>query len=488
MIAFKDKREASVTVWLCLALTVLAVLILGLLEAARYEGLKSDAKEWSNLSLESLFAGYQPFLFDEYHMFFLDGSFGRKKLDIAAAEDELSLFLNDNLMIPDKSKGIHLYHLDLENVEITGYRLATDAKGKVFEMQAANSMRQEIGIHAAKKILNQIKSVNSKEQTTEKTDLYMEDAKNALDTLAQQKEQDVEKPTESVMENPINTVKEIKKRGILGVVVPSWKTVSKKKVTVDNCLMKRSISQGNYAQKENCGWYERILMQEFLKTYVGHALAPKENGALSYGIEYLICGKESDEKNLEKTVKKLILLREGINYIYLQTDGGKQAEALAAATVIAGASVNPAVIEVVKQGILAAWAYAESIYDVKSLLSGGKVPIVKNASVWKTQLSNLGAILSDVPAGESKGLSYEEYLNVLLYTKTVKQLAYRGMDLMEWHMQSEESFAKCRMDHMITGIKLKTEYHADTLFLGILQDDTIGGYPFMEQAEYVYEK
>lgn len=68
MIAFKDKREASVTVWLCLVLTVLAVLILGLLEAARYEGLKSDAKEWSNLSLESLFAGYQPFLFDEYHM------------------------------------------------------------------------------------------------------------------------------------------------------------------------------------------------------------------------------------------------------------------------------------------------------------------------------------------------------------------------------------------------------------------------------------
>lgn len=488
MITFKDKREASVTVWLCLVLTALAVLILALLEAVRYEGLKSDAKEWSNLSLESLFAGYQPFLLDEYHMFFLDGSFGRKKLDIAAAEDELSLFLNDNLMIPEKAKGIHLYHMDSENVEITGYRLATDEKGKVFELQAANSMRKEIGTHAAEKILNQIKSVNSKEQAAEKPDLYMEDAKNTLDTIAQQKEQETEKPAEPVINNPIDTVKEIKKRGILGIVVPSWKTVSEKKVSVDNCLMKRSLSQGNYPQKEKCGWYERILMQEFLKTYVGYALAPKENGALSYGIEYLICGKESDEKNLEKTAKKLILLREGMNYFYLQTDGGKQAEALAAAAAIAGVSVNPAVVEVVKQGILAAWAYAESIYDVKSLLSGGKVPIVKNASVWKTQLSNLGAVLSDVPAGESNGLSYEEYLNVLLYTKTVKQLAYRSMDLMEWHMQNEEEFAKCRMDHMIMGIKLKTEFHADTLFLGIFQDDTIGGYPFMERTEYVYEK
>ena len=99
MIIFKDKREGSITVWLCLVLTVMAALILGLLEAARYEGLKSDAKEWSNLTAESLFAGYQPFLLEEYHMFFLDGSFGRKKLDIKTAEDKLTLFLNDNLIL-----------------------------------------------------------------------------------------------------------------------------------------------------------------------------------------------------------------------------------------------------------------------------------------------------------------------------------------------------------------------------------------------------
>lgn len=486
MIIFKDKREGSITVWLCLVLTVMAALILGLLEAARYEGLKSDAKEWSNLTAESLFAGYQPFLLEEYHMFFLDGSFGRKKLDIKTAEDKLTLFLNDNLILSGTSKGIQMYHMDSKNVEITEYCLATDANGKIFEKQAANSMKQEIGVRAAEKLMNQIKSVTSKNEPEKSPDIYMEDAKSTLDTLTEQKDQEDVTPTGLVMENPIDTVREIKKRGILGIVVPSWITISEKEVSVDNCLMKRDISKGTYHQRVNCGWYEKILMQEFVKTYVGNVVNPKEDGAFSYGMEYLICGKDSDKKNLEKTVNKLLLLREGMNYLYLQTDEEKKAEALAAATMIAGVSVNPAVIAVVKQGLLAAWAYAESIYDVKSLLSGGKIPIMKNSVGWKTQLSNLGAVLSGETAQESNGLKYEDYLNVFLYGKTVKQIAYRSMDLMEWDMQNIKGFSDCRMDHMITGIKLKTEFSAETLFLGMFHNDTIGKYQFKEQTEYMY--
>lgn len=296
MIIFKDKREGSITVWLCLVLTVMAALILGLLEAARYEGLKSDAKEWSNLTAESLFAGYQPFLLEEYHMFFLDGSFGRKKLDIKTAEDKLTLFLNDNLILSGTSKGIQMYHMDSKNVEITEYCLATDANGKIFEKQAANSMKQEIGVRAAEKLMNQIKSVTSKNEPEKSPDIYMEDAKSTLDTLTEQKDQEDVTPTGPVMENPIDTVREIKKRGILGIVVPSWITISEKEVSVDNCLTKRDISKGTYHQRVNCGWYEKILMQEFVKTYVGNVVNPKEDGAFSYGMEYLICGKGSDKK------------------------------------------------------------------------------------------------------------------------------------------------------------------------------------------------
>ena len=43
--------------------------------------------------------------------------------------------------------------------------------------------------------------------------------------------------------------------------------------------------------------------------------------ALSYELEYLLCGKESDEKNLKATVNKLLLLREGVNFVYILADG-----------------------------------------------------------------------------------------------------------------------------------------------------------------------
>lgn len=493
---------ASVTVTLCLAVPVLAMLIFGLLEAARYHGLKSDAKEWGNLAAESLFAGYQPFLLKEYQMFFLDGGFGTEKLNMETAEDRVEALLYDNLEGPASGKGMFLYRLEALGADVTKVRLATDGDGKVFEMQAADVMKREIGRRAAKEILGRMTGVKGTEQEGREREAYLDDAKNALEELQKQREEAASKERASseaealpggvgappaLPENPMETVSEIRKKGILALVYPENKTISGKSIRVNDSLMKRNCQKGTYALDQKPGWYERILMQEYVKEHAGNALAPKEDGELSYGTEYVLCGKDSDEKNLEKTANKLAMLREAANFLYLQTDVGKQAQALEAAAMLAGASANPAVVAVVKQGILAAWAYAESLCDVKALLSGGRVPLIKNAENWKTSLFGLGeAIANDSGGGESEGLSYEDCLDALLYGKSVKTLAYRSMDLMEKRLQKEEKNAAYRMDHMVTGAAIQTEYAADTLFLGIFGADPIGGYYFLERAEYAY--
>lgn len=505
--------QASVTVPLCMAVPVIAMLIFGLLEAARYYGLKSDAKEWSNLAAESLFAGYQPFLLEEYQLFFLDGGFGSETLDMEAAEDKIEALLYGNVAAPPAGKGICLYRMDVVDVDVTKIRLATDDNGKVFEMQAAKSMKQSLGHQAAKRILERVKGVKEKGQDAENPEEYLENAGRALEELSVKKAQEAAESIsaqepgrtealaaetvssgtgtieEAPLENPIEVIGEVRKKGILSLALPKGASVSGKSVSTKDCLLKRNCQKGTYAQAERPGWYERILMQEYVKDRAGNAIEPKENGALSYGTEYLICGKDSDEKNLEKVAEKLVLLREAANFLYLQSDAEKKAQALAAATAIAGASVNPAVIEIVKQGILAAWAYAESICDVKELLSGGRTPPIKNSANWKTGLSGLGGgIAKDYGnSGESEGLSYENYLDVLLYGKSVKTLAYRSMDLMEMHMQNEAEYAMCRMDHMVAGAKISTDYSADTLFLGIFGTDSVGGYRFSERTEYAYE-
>lgn len=503
---------ASVTAPLCLAIPVIAMLIFGLLEAARYCGLESDAKEWGNLAAESLFAGYQPFLLKEYQLFFLDASFGKDKLDLEAAEGRMEALLNDNLAAPSVGKGMFLYQMDVMGAEVAEVRLATDEDGKVFEMQAAEAMKHEIGRRAAKALLGQIEGMKEKRQEGQERESYIEDAGKALEELQNQEREaaeaspegetpeetaPAEAAREELPENPIEVISEIRKNGILSLVLPRDKTVSGKTVSTDDCLMQRSCQTGTYSLDKKPGWYERVLMQEYVKDHAGNALAPKEEGALSYGTEYLICGKSSDKKNLEKTVNKLAMLREAANFLYLQTDEEKKAQALVAASLLAGASANPAVITIVKQGILAAWAYAESICDIKALLAGGREPFIKSAASWKTSLSGLAEAVAKDYAGEggeaawaddeaAKGMSYEDYLDALLYEKSVKTLAYRSMDLMEKHLQKEERHDAYRMDHMAVGAKIRVEYAADTLFLGIFGTDPVGGYYFLERADYAY--
>ena len=179
-------------------------------------------------------------------------------------------------------------------------------------------------------------------------------------------------------------------------------------------------------------------MQEFIKPLAGSAVSPEETGVLSYGTEYLICGKDSDVSNLKGTVNRLLLLREAVNYLYLQTDQAKQSESLAIAGAIGGALANPAVVAAIHQGILAAWAYVESISDVKGLLAGGKIPLIKSPDSWHTRLSAFSESLAGEYAGEARGFTYENYLDVLLYGKSLKQIAYRSMDLMEKNMQQEK--------------------------------------------------
>ena len=300
------------------------------------------------------------------------------------------------------------------------------------------------------------------------------------------KGENTEKSSETT--DPFQSIQSMKDAdGILGLVVPDGQAVSAKTISLEDCLLKRDCEKGTCKKSGKGGWYERILMQEFLKPEIGNFIEPAEDAALSYGTEYLIAGNESDEKNLKETVNKLLLLRETLNFLYLQQDKAKNAEAEVLAATLAGATANPAIIELVHQGILAAWAYAESVCDVRTLLAKGQVPLMKDAAVWKTQLSNLGEAATMPADDKTSGLSYQEYLDALLYTQSTKKIAYRGMDLMEQSMRHEEKYAKCRMDHMITEFHADMTYEADTLFLGLFGEDLAGSYQFLEKTGYAYQ-
>ncbi len=120
------------------------------------------------------------------------------------------------------------------------------------------------------------------------------------------------------------------------------------------------------------------------------------------------------------------------DYAYIQTDPEKKAEAEAAALTLCTVIGLPELAEGAAQGILLAWAYGEAIMDIRMLISGGKVPLVKNAEDWKLSLSGLmqlGSAGENVAADSGKdmesGLAYREYLRMLLFLKSQDEVGMR---------------------------------------------------------------
>ena len=82
----------------------------------------------------------------------------------------------------------------------------------------------------------------------------------------------------------------------------------------------------------------------------------------------VLCGRYTEWENLAETLEKILLIREAGNVAYLLQDKEKMQEIEGLAGLIGWmAGGNPAVTKVVEIGLVGAWAYMESILDVRSL-------------------------------------------------------------------------------------------------------------------------
>ena len=134
---------------------------------------------------------------------------------------------------------------------------------------------------------------------------------------------------------------------------------------------------------------------------------------------------------------KLSALREAANFTHIIMDSGKRNESLALAATLVGASGNAAAVKAAQYVIMGVWSYGESIVDVRRLLKGDKLNIIKDNSDWQLSLENLlkmnfhAANISGKSDGQKGGLSYEDYLGMLLLMMNRSTRNYRVMQAME---------------------------------------------------------
>ena len=190
--------------------------------------------------------------------------------------------------------------------------------------------------------------------------------------------------------------------------------------------------------------------------YMGSYLHPKEEGALSYQIEYLLIGKDRDSENLKGVVNTLCAVREAANVCYLYSDASKCAEAEAVATALATTLGVPEISPLLKTSLLLGWAYAESLYDVRCLLEGEKIPLLKNSNSWHYSLQ--GALqMEEGEKTEQAGLSYEDYLRIMLMLEKKDILTDRAMNMVEADIRMTPGNRAFRLDACYDYVEIEVE-------------------------------
>lgn len=481
----KKTLRGSITVFASLSLLLVASFLLVLLEAARVKGLDAYSRMQRTNAMESVFSGYDRDLFDWYGVFLLDGSGGSETLQFSQINARLQSVSQKNLrpVISGATLGnVHnFYQMDVADAFVTGYLLATDYGGAVFRKMAVESMKARYPAELAQSLYDSLQSADQAmtqaEQSRSAMDQAQENieaakeaqaaAQNAASEQGNAPQSSSQTAVAQPVENPMDVVKAIKKADILTLVMPPGSSVSSKTISGKETLEHRQLLQGNEAWEKTGGWYEAVVYQQFLQTrFASYAYESggSGDGALDYELEYIHAGKKSDRENLKSVVNQLLLLREGANFVYLQTDVTKQQEAYSVATALAAAVGIAPAAGLIAQGILAAWAYAESILDVRTLLAGGKIAWMKTAESWSSSLSGIGSLLTgSVRAKEQEnGDDYKGYLKKLLWLNTERSLNYRPMDLME--LRAEMGGRTIRMDAMILALRADISYEAAPLF------------------------
>ena len=468
-----DQREGSITVYLALTLVVLLSLFLMLIGQARQRAIELIADCSLDLAVYSVFAEYQRELLAEYDLLFVDTSYGSNDTSTKLLERHLEAYIDENLSAGNTAKGLakDITQTFLEDSRILECSYATDEDGEIFFRQAVGFMKQKYGIGYLEALQREVALANENELFTRDYSSQRNANESRIEEIRQQGrdtgevDEEGNPITEPVeFENPADGVNAVRNIGILTLVTDTAR-VSQSAVRTQSLLSVRGPKHkgDGLCGRRPEGMTGKLWFELYIREHCGNYRQPKENGVLQYQQEYIIAGRDNDTDNLKAIVTRLLAIRETANIMYLFSDMSKVSEAETMALGIASAAGVPALTELIKVSLLFAWAYAESLWDVKSLLAGHRIPLLKTAADWHYSLSGMLSCSSDTvseaPEEDSAAalaegrLSYEDYLMLFMTLESKGKLTGRMMDVAEMDVRKiSRDFGFC-LDDCIDHIK-----------------------------------
>lgn len=510
-------HKGQVTVMLSLLLTVILLFLLVCSEGVVLSLSKSRMSRDMVTAGESVLADYNPFLWEQYHLFAVDQTYG------GMGEDAIAVKFEDYFMRQrGASKGIAgLYSCSFRQLSVEQPLLYCE------DMEILkNQIREYMKYKAVQEGWEQLQSFWDEETVEEmdaaKNDVVLAKQRDAEERVEQNAKADAsednitvsktesmhqtDEVTSSVQskaegtlgEDPRDTLHKALKLGIVELVTgrtdlskesyglsnlerdmkvaaSDEKEISTSFSSADDILERLSISDnvskwGSELGTESMALSYAALHFPSLCTDNDMLSAEGRTAFMQCQYEYLIGGRDSDYANAKAVINRLVALRFPLNYIYVVKQPEHVAYAQSLAVELVGASLNPAAVEVVAYLLLACESYVEAILDVRVLVHGGRIPLKKTKGSWKISFAGIASMLLEKDGevqktGSEDGLNYGEYLGLLLAAMTDKEQKYRRM-LCIMDYEGRKQNAGFSMKNMTAGFYIRMGLHLDSAFCG----------------------
>jgi len=432
--------SASITIFLALSLTLIISVILTTIENSRKLALTAYLEGVSAIALDSAFSDYCSQLWEQYHIFAVISNLDDMDSHISSYVMS-NLSLNTNI----SNNGASFLSCRLNDVSINELSNITDDYGEIFIHQILSYMQyMEISNIAEYLFIDSnidydpsgLASLAEGEMTAESLDALdfgslIDMVETANSTLADDDNHNSQ-PNANLPEtftlDSLQRISHIFNEMLLHYIVDSPSDISYKSFDQNGFPSTYlDMDENSYSSFEPL---ESFLFCEYTRSCFSSYTTTVNESALDYQLEYLLHGYKSDENNLLATAKELVLLRLGFNVAHILTNQDKINTISSIANTCLIIPALPIIIETL---LIVLWALSESVIDVRNLLSGKNVPLIKSADDWNLPINALLDFDYESPSvsNNSDGLSYDQYLEMLLFSRKLNTLAVRTMDLIQ---------------------------------------------------------
>ena len=418
--------RASITVFLSLTLLLILTLVGALCESAAIQTGKNRAKARTSLALESVFAEYDTDLLEQYHIFAYDaGRTGQ------SAEKGVC----------DRIR----YYGGESEISVDRIQLLTDHQAQMIYEQAL---------------------------------LYMQRKEESLEQAISEHQADVCLWQQAVGEQILDAVKGETFAGLEEIitvfslplaqaVMPHGRVLSGGTINLANSASHRELytGRGTFVSNGGGGLADDMVFDQYLTEVCDNA-AVESDRLPAYEAEYLIAGKDSDKKNLDEVATRILAMRMAVNTAYLKHDNVKQAEMQTIAAFLSLAVGGVVVEPVIEEALTHAWAYAESMAEIRALLSGKRIAARKTAQSWKVGAAGILSLHRSIDEkwetdDQEGGLSYEDYLRILLTVVPRGKKSLRLADLIEINVSKARGGKAFLADHAVCRLCVQSVCHLE---------------------------